>query len=238
MKSNAKLAFVLVLGALFVGGISSASASAETCHESPGSKKYKLCINGASVSAPSTVPIASTATGAMVLNLENWVHNLKVECTTETEANSSFSEGSTALALMVRPTFKGCSFKGTSEVAKKCLFPGTREFNSVEGSFKSGELLAMKPAAGSVFMEWPVISKEEGPECPVGVRGARSTGGEYACTLHNANVEAVEHELSCLSTKEYVTILSGGPETPLSYTQKVSLSGINKGAKYRVYESA
>src|ERR1700722_2787450 len=237
MRKTSSIAMAAVLGVLVLSAIASASASAEACKVKEGSGKYQLCINATRIAEPLTVPITSHTTAPLVIDLGAWSEGLTIECTTVAEPESHFSDNPTlSLSGSARPVLEGCSLKGNNAVAKKCILAGTKVFDSLAWTLESVGLIYVKPASGEAIWQWS-LENQVGQTCPASAKGGHATIGSYDCVLQTPGVEAVEHELRCASSSHHRTYLAGLVESPLSYTQMISLGGAQKGAKFSVYES-
>jgi hypothetical protein len=239
MRSHTKTSVVAILAALALIAISSASASAAPCTAKAGSKNYQLCINGAGIGTATSVPISGKGTSPLVIDLSNWVQQeFAISCTKESEQSGAaiFDEPGTALTLHLSPEVEECHFTGAPTLVKKCSVNNRGAFKSTTGKLLSLESAYIEPQSGTAFWEWTMGNK--GAEtCSATFKGTHATGGQYACTVIGAAVEAVEHEVRCASTSKYQTILVATPtSTPLSYTENVSLGGVYKGQKFSIYE--
>ncbi|HEY4896304.1 MAG TPA: hypothetical protein VII01_09460 [Solirubrobacteraceae bacterium] len=227
----------LAIGMLALTGATSSTASAAPC--TTGKGLYKLCINGAAVEEPSTVPAESRATSAMSVDLSRDYEGVFISCET-IAGTSSFSTGSgSAVSMTMLDTPKGCKLTGSAKsiIVKRCRIPAEKSFGTLRGTLSSLETVNVRPEVGSAFWEFPF--QNNGPEtCPATVYGGKSLQGEYQCALHQANVEAVEHELICSTAPGHQVYLGGTEEpTPLSYTQTIVLTGSKKGAKFSIYQA-
>jgi hypothetical protein len=240
MRINDKLVLMCVAGLLTLCAMSAASASAASCTKKAGSAKFQLCINGGRITEATTAKLTGAGTTALVFNLNNWAPELSIECTNVAEAGESsfFDNPTETLAIHLRPIFSGCRLTGKNPIAKKCTVNPSGEFVELATTLESPENSYIEPRFASVFWEW-TISKNGSESCPVSVIGGHAFGGTYGCTLKEAAVELVEHELKCASSTKHQTYLFGTSAiTPLAYTEKISLRGTWLGAKYSIYESA
>jgi hypothetical protein len=235
MKSLPKTVLLALL-ALALAAVFSASASAAACTSHAGSKKYELCINGSSLTEPTTVPVSARGTTSLVLNLNNWARELSITCSSlKADAVNFHADPAIALKLTAQPLFQGCGFTGANPIAKKCITNTTAEFHGVTGHFQSPESSLIEPTAGTSLWEWNV-SKKGSESCPSSALGTWSTTGTYICALSEPGVEEVEHGLTCTSSNHGTFVINAF--TPLSYTEIVSLSGTRQGSKFSVYESS
>jgi hypothetical protein len=231
MRNNSKLTLVCLLGILALSAITAASASAATCTVKEGSKHYQLCING--TAATGTITAEGTSAAPLNLNLEKWDgesgYLTSLECTTSTAGGAaSLSVGATNVSIRTEPKTNGCSLHGSKAGVEKC-HAKTERFNSIEGTFTSLENLAFENSKAS-FWEWQIT----GSEC--NQKTEMAMNGSYNCTMSEPKVEAVSHELTCAS-KTIDDVWRPSSPTPLTYKQKISLAGTQKGEKFSFYEA-
>jgi hypothetical protein len=232
MRSNSKLVLAVLLGALLLTAVASASASAALCTKHAGSGKFLICANGHAIEETATITAPATLTSTFTLGLPSQWQGTIV-CTGVGDTSAFNVHGLTQSATRSsKLEISGCALQGN--LAKKCKIPVTWLTNSVVGRFASLESMPMAPEFGTTFMEFHL--ENNGAEtCPAVFRGLRSISGEYECKLQTSTVEAVEHELICATSAAH-KLRTEGEEDPLHYTQMISLGGTRAGQKFSVYE--
>jgi hypothetical protein len=128
---------------------------------------------------------------------------------------------------------KGCKLE-PSGWAKKCTV--AEEVNPPyvwNGAFFNGVGTLTVTTYGSKLLLFP-ISNNGSETCPSSLE-AGDVSGEFQCKVGEAEVEKVEHELSC---KGDVTYDDGLILAVLEYTQMLSLAGEEKGKKFSMFESS
>jgi hypothetical protein len=239
--TTARGALVALLAVVIVSVVGAALASASTqceLNKQAGSAEYTLCVEGKQIGSPS-----KTLTFASKSHLSNFVlaissESRKIVCS-ESNLPGHFTgneELNEPLGLTFGETAKedylnGCKLE-PSGWAKKCTVVKQSYLpDNWDGVFSNGVgTLTVKP--GGTYLLLFSISNNGNETCP----GALKDGevyGEFPCKVGEAEVEKVEHELSC---KGKVTYEGPLPAT-IEYTQMLSLAGEEKGKKFSFFES-
>lgn len=237
MRSHSKFILAALMGVLVLGAIASASASAATCKAKAGSKNYQLCINGSAIEGTTTIGLESPSGTAMTLTPEGNPQPGSFVCQKTGLRNAGLHVAAKA-SVSLRANLYVSECAPTGYMAVKCQTNATREFRELTGTLGSPESIVAAYSGEMVGFE---LSSKPGDEC-TGIDNTRllTFKGEYECTLHEAQIEAVTHELKCASNASHETRWnwSGSPLAPISYTQTIALSGSQKGEKFSIYEAA
>lgn len=241
MRSNSKIVLAALLGMLLCSALASASASASACTKKEGSKIYQLCIGGSAPAATETVEFETRGTAPLVLEGVE-VSEISLACETVTqpagELSSFLLKPEQSLAITFKNYVKGCALTAPHAVVKSCLMTSQKAFRRQSGTMASQEGVVVSAEGGGEFWSW-LLSNNGAETCTKTFAGGWDAGGTYECTLHEAKVEAVEHELVCTSSKSHKVWLSFNPSeaVPFRYSQMISLAGAKKGSKFSVYEA-
>jgi hypothetical protein len=241
MKSFKRRLLYAGLATLTLCAIASASASASACTSKAGSKNYQLCLAGNAIEGTSTIKVESRTTAPLALNLGALASGLAMECGTVKNESAFVVTPGSALAVRSVNALKGCKLVGNKGVTEKCIVPEEKEFATMTGTLTSIADLTIASAENGkdAFLEWPFTTNPASKTaCPAGLKGTHAASGQYECTVGEAKVEAVEHELTCTTTKEHMVYLNGAEEAPLSYKQVIFLTGSQKGKPFSIYEAS
>lgn len=227
MKSTGKLALTCLAAALLLSAVASASASAAACTIKEGSKHYGLCVNG--VATEGTVTGEAHGTAPLVVNLNEWAEGVSYECEGLHGSSDSLTASSGSVTLRTGAELSSCALHGTeSKIVEECKTKTTGSLKLDEGPLTSAEAFDLDTTA--TLLEFELT----GSSCAV--RGQKAIQGDYECKMHEAKTEALEHELICEGKNTFM-YGTGGKTTPITYKQKLLLTGAQKGDKFSVYES-
>jgi hypothetical protein len=243
--------FTTVRGALLalpavvvMSAMGSASASAATeceTNRQKGSEEYTLCVEGRQLGSPTQPTVSFTskskASSTLLTFPEEW--HTSLVCS-ESSAPGDFASGSGGieadkpLFANSKDTLSHCKLEGT--LAKKCTILSSIASNGLTGDFEPGAEQMNIKNEGGVVLKVPLFNNGE-VVCPV--RGEQIVTGHYKCTLSEAGMEKLEHELICESKgkEELVFYYYNNAPATLRYTQVVALGGADAGKKFSIFES-
>ena len=240
MKSTSRALLGTSLSALALLAITSAPASAATCHKQAGSHRYSVCIAGEALGSSSEVKTVTFATHSKTgtkarfdggsLMFGGWTFPLECEMRGSglLESGKGFVHES-----RINYFFENCGY--TAEpAAKGCSVGEYNQTSYMSGALKGVSLFEYTAEGGTIFDEFNVENKSGG-ECYATMQGDYTLKGHFTGALKEAEVEAAGHELVG-EGKTTIEIFSTSNE--LSSDQTMELTGVNKGKKFSIIESS
>jgi hypothetical protein len=230
-----KPTFIIALFAAFVmSAATSASASAEVCHdggvEPP--EIAVLCINSEEHPGAETFSVSGGASQLVVtagpeIECKEFSGNGEFTSTVDSE-NTSISD----LSLEFK---NSCIVKNSPEkcaVTQPIKVQGGKNLDGLDGTFKNVKEVEIVPSdAGEPFVTIQITSKVG--TCPFA--GSFNVTGAQVVEIKNASTEALEHEIVALQAGS--TLKFGGKVAELKATGKVKFSGANAGKAGGIHTS-
>jgi hypothetical protein len=232
------LALLAVIAAMASTGISSASASTECEAEAkPGSGIIGLCVEGKWESGGARSEGAFTTKlkpgTVSVLALRQY-GNDKIEC--KAAGGSGYlGTGEKEIGTHIveyTPTFSECVLTGINK--SQCTARPSSVWFRSGGTFSPGiSSVGIRGEGSEYFGSYTVENAKEG-RCPTGLVGTHNLRRVYECKLPEIGVLKLEHEMIC--SGEPFTFESE-ESTLLTMTQMISLSGLQAGKKFYLFEA-
>jgi len=236
MKLMTNSVLVALAATVLVNTISISSASAAACTK--GSEgKAALCVEGATQEGE----VAFTGKGKSSTTVLFHTSSMEIKCTSMTDSGvflASSSGAPTQVADRVihftgcTTTFTGCTVQPLTFGEGKAPLSGEVSLSGTEFKWKS-----FPSTEKNSKWQFGVLTIT-GSSCSVGGEHSITSAPDQAnhgptCTLENATVEAVEHELACTNASEMELLKK---ELRITSAEEVALSGANSGKKWSFFE--
>ena len=198
------------------------------CHIKAGSKKFGLCVEGASTaSAPIQLESLEEPTVIGLFEESEKESGTSLRCNPPNTVGEF--TGSESLTLKEKVTFTSCSLAGP--LKEQCAVPSTNAFNETQGVFGGNpDNFAVHAVVGEPLLELPFTQKNG---CPSNfLFGAHHLEGQYECTISAPEAEAVKHQEICEGKKLKYHEMGAS----IRYYAFLSLTGSDKGKKFSIYE--
>jgi hypothetical protein len=239
--SSRSVLFVLV-AALFVGVVGTASASAEACHKKAGSGSYALCVEGEKVTSPLKVSFESVIEPETEAKLKvkaweggEWGGRYILCQRAGSKGEIELPNGKTPLRLgAVHVTLSKCHYKEGPACRVEAF-----ESSVLEGRFGSlahpgVENLTLGTLEERFGTLW-LASEETVGHCPFTTTNTiRGSGPE--CLMKEVQVEKAAQELVCEGANSHLSLYEQAVELTAKETLTLTYSGF-KGKKFSIIET-